>query len=260
MTKGSIRARTAHVDLTCGGRKLHFQLTVPTGPTPPVELLPLFQSITDMFVSAAVEDVEATGGEISCRKGCGACCRQLVPVSEIEIESIRRLVEALPQPRRLEIIARFEQALQRLSEAGLLESLRMPERVCRESVLSIGTAYFQQGVACPFLEHESCSIHSARPLACREYLVTSPATNCAQPSAKTIHCVPVPAKVSRAVRHLDTGKANPSATWIPMILALEWHRPDREDADPPPGTLSIARVFEQLSGQPIPNPDDAFDG
>jgi hypothetical protein len=33
--------------------------------------------------------------------------------------------------------------------------------------------YFLQGVACPFLEAESCGIHPDRPLACREYLVTS---------------------------------------------------------------------------------------
>jgi Fe-S-cluster containining protein len=176
------QTRTADVALTVAGRRLHFHLTVPAAPTRPVELLPLFQSLTDMFVGAAVADAEAGGATISCRKGCGACCRQLVPVSEIEIESIRRLVEALPEPRRSEVIGRFERALQRLGDAGLLESLRMPERVSRERVLGLGTTYFRQGIACPFLEDESCSIHSDRPLACREYLVTSPAANCRQPS------------------------------------------------------------------------------
>lgn len=251
------KTRTADVVLTVAGKPLHFQLTVPAAPTRPVELLPLFQSLTDMFVGSAVEDAEAGGATISCRKGCGACCRQLVPLSEIEIESIRQLVEALPERRRMKVIGRFERALQRLADAGLLASLRMPERVAREEVLRLGAAYFQQGIACPFLEDESCSIHAERPLACREYLVTSPAANCAQPSPETIRCVPVPAKVSRAVRHLDTGKAKPSPTWIPMILALEWHRDDRPDAATPSGPDSVARVFEQLTHAAIPTPDDA---
>jgi Fe-S-cluster containining protein len=209
-----------------------------------------------MFVASNVKDAEAGGAAISCRRGCGACCRQLVPLSEIEIESIRRLVEALPEPRRMTVIGRFEHALQRLADAGLLESLRMPERVTREEVLSLGTAYFQQGIACPFLEDDACSIHADRPLACREYLVTSPPADCAKPSPETIRCVSVPAKVSRAVRHLDTGRANPSATWIPMILALDWQRDDRPDAEPPPGTVSIALVFERLTGKTIPRPDE----
>ncbi len=41
--------------------------------------------------------------------------------------------------------------------------------------------YFHLGIACPFLEDESCSIHADRPISCREYLVTSPAVNCADP-------------------------------------------------------------------------------
>ena len=249
------QTRTADVVLTIGGSKVDVQLTVPAGPTRPDELLPLFQSLTDLIVGAAVKDAEASGAAISCRKGCGACCRQLVPISEIEIESIRRLIEALPEARRLQIISRFERALQRLDEAGLLEPLRMPERVSRERILGLGAAYFQQGIACPFLEDEACSIHADRPLACREYLVTSPSAHCANPSPETIRCVSVPAKVSRAVRHLDTGKVNASSTWIPMILALEWRKLDRTDGIPPTGVESLSVVFHQLTGKNIPSPD-----
>jgi Fe-S-cluster containining protein len=247
--------RSATVDLTVVGRKVRFQLNVPAGPTRPVELLPVFRSLTDAFVRIAVENAQAEGRTVSCRKGCGACCRQLVPISEIEVESIRNLVDELPEPRRRGIVERFEKARRQLEAAGLLETLRASERVTRENIRSVGTAYFQQGIPCPFLEDESCSIHAHRPLACREYLVTSPAANCRKPSAESIRCVTMPAKVSRAVRHLDTGKPNHSATWIPMILALEWPRADPNHAAAPPGTTSIAKVFAQLTGREIPDPE-----
>jgi Fe-S-cluster containining protein len=247
--------RTATVDLTVAGKKVHFKLSVPAGPTRPIDLLPVFRSLTDTFVRIAVENAETDGRTISCRKGCGACCRQLVPISEIEVESIRKLVDGLPEPRRREIVERFEKATRQLEEADLLETLRVPNQVTRETIHSLGGAYFAQGIPCPFLENESCSIHPDRPLACREYLVTSPAANCAKPSAESVRCVTMPTKVSRAVRHLDTGKPNRSATWIPMILALEWPLADPGSAEAPAGTASVVKLFEQLTGAEIPNAD-----
>jgi Fe-S-cluster containining protein len=247
--------RTATVEMTVAGRKLRFQLDVPTGPTPPRELLPLFQALTDAFVTAAVQNAEAQGARVSCTKGCGACCRQLVPVSEVEIEALRALVDSLPEPRRSRVIARFENAIDRLSAAGLLDTLRAPERVTRGEIRALGDAYFRLGIACPFLEDESCSIHADRPLACREYLVTSPAMHCAAPGPDTVRCVPMHAKVSRAIRHLDTGKEYASATWIPMILALEWRRPERREARPPTAAESVSVVFREVTGKIIPEPD-----
>jgi len=246
------RLRVATVELTVGGRKVRLELNVPKGPTPPIALLPIFQTIADTLVGIAVENAQATGLTVSCKKGCGACCRQLVPISEIEVESLRKLVDELPEPRRQEIVDRFERATRQLHDASLLQALRASDRVTRENIHALGAAYFAQGLPCPFLEDESCSIHSKRPLACREYLVTSPATHCTHPSAQSIRCVTMPAKVSRAVRHLDTGKANRSATWIPMILALEWPRGEQNRAEAPTGTASIVTFFEQLTGKQIP--------
>lgn len=40
-------------------------------------------------------------------------------------------------------------------------------------------AYFALGIPCPFLVDDSCGIHPARPLACREYVVASDPTHCA---------------------------------------------------------------------------------
>ncbi|MDQ6620477.1 MAG: YkgJ family cysteine cluster protein [Pseudomonadota bacterium] len=239
---------TATVVLTLLGRKVQLQIEVPTGPTRPLELMPLFQSLTDTFVQIGVKKAEAEGASISCKKGCGACCSQLVPISQVEVESLKRLVAGLPERRRTEIVERFEHALRQLDAAGLLGPLRAPETVPKEEIQQLGIAYFAQAIPCPFLEQGSCSIHEARPLACREYLVTSPAINCASPTAETVRMVQLPAKMSRAVRHLD-GTAHSS--WIPMILALEPCSELTEGAVKP-GTAVVASLFESITGKAIP--------
>jgi Fe-S-cluster containining protein len=245
--------RTATVDLKVARSKLRFKLTVPDDATRKIELLPLLRSLTDTIVDAAVDDAKASGYTISCRKGCGACCRQVVPISDVEAESIRRLVDAFPEPRRTTIVGRFERARQKLADAGLLETLRASRRVPAGEAEALGIAYFALGMPCPFLEDESCSIHAERPLACREYLVTTPAANCAKPTRETIHCVPVPARVSRAIRRIDDDVPPNEEPWIPLVLALEW--PLAEDVARRTGTSMVARALAFLTGKDVAEPD-----
>jgi hypothetical protein len=81
--------------------------------------------------------------------------------------------------------------------------------------------YFYEGIACPFLEDESCSIHESRPLACREYLVTSPAENCSAPTAETVRMVDLAIKPSHALKNISmTGRLS-GFRFLPLVMALE---------------------------------------
>ena len=96
---------TATLRLTVGELRIVHPITVPAGPVPATEVVPALQGL----VNAVVEAAEA-GKTISCRKGCGACCRQLVPVSRTEGERLLQLVEAMPAERREALRARFAAA------------------------------------------------------------------------------------------------------------------------------------------------------
>ena len=75
---------TLNAVLSLGDDKVRVGFTVPTRPVPLSEFLPIFRSMAEAVVGRAVQAVEKEGKTISCRKGCGACCRQLVPITEIE--------------------------------------------------------------------------------------------------------------------------------------------------------------------------------
>jgi Fe-S-cluster containining protein len=241
----------ATAELSISGYSLKVEMSIPTAPTRPVKLLPLFQSLADAVVGIAAKTVEEEGLKISCKKGCGACCRQLVPISAIESRRLRDLVNDMPEPRRSEIRARFDAASRRLLESGLLEKLRQPERIPKEEAQAFGLEYFYRGIACPFLEEESCSIHPDRPIACREYLVTSPAENCAKPTSETVKCVKMPAKVSGVIGRLDEQSSPRPALWVPLILALEWADSHPDEAPLRPGTELVREVFSRLTGKDV---------
>ncbi|HTE37809.1 MAG TPA: YkgJ family cysteine cluster protein [Reyranella sp.] len=205
--------RTGQVVLVVGGERLPLELTVPAGAVTVEQLLPILRGLSSLFSARGAVRSEAAGRPISCRAGCGACCRQLVPLSPSEARALARLVDTMPEPRRALIRGRFEEALRKLDAAGLLG--RMGTRTPEERT-ELGRAYFRQGIACPFLEDESCSIHPDRPMACREYLVTSPAENCRTPRADNIEKVTLEADPLPALVQVEAGG------WVALILALRF--------------------------------------
>jgi Fe-S-cluster containining protein len=185
-------------------------------------------------VNAVVEAAEM-GKAISCRKGCGACCRQLVPVSRTEGERLLRIVEAMPAERREVLKARFAAAESSIEAAGLKERRGRSDR-------ELSTTYFAMAVPCPFLEDESCSIHPERPLVCREYLVTSPAELCAGPTQEGVTPVAVP-KVSLAARGLQDDKDD----WFPLAMLMAWARTRPRRTVKRTGPAWVQRFLKGLS-------------
>jgi Fe-S-cluster containining protein len=245
---------TTTVTLGTADWEMQARLSVPAAAVPLRTLLPMVQSFTDHVVGAASAWSERQGEAITCRQGCGACCRQLVPLSEPEGRHIADLLEALPEPRRSQVQSRFAEARQRLAEAGLLDDLLEPARWTGPGERERRDRYFQLRIACPFLEDESCSIHADRPLACREYLVTSPAEHCADPKPETVRRVGLPLEVWPALA--ETARPSPDGqhlAWVPLIVAPAWAEAHAEPPERRPGQDWLKRFLENLSAaKPLP--------
>jgi len=208
-------------------------------------MLPLFRELANAVVAAAIDAAVERGEAISCRAACGACCRQLVPITPAEAHDLADRLRVLPHPRRRELGARLAAARARLQSSGLLDTLLAPEQVSEADKESLALRYFALGIPCPFLEAESCSIHPERPVACREYLVTSDAKHCAAPAPDTIRMVPLAGEVSSALALVDAAD-DARAPWVPLIVAAEWSQahPDLGEALPAPEILhrALARL------------------
>jgi Fe-S-cluster containining protein len=250
--EGVVENVDATADMVLSGRRLRLKMSVPAGMTHPIRLLPLFQSMADSLVGLALKDAQTGGVKVSCQKGCGVCCRQLVPISEVEARKLRDLVRGMPEPRRSEVQARFDAARLRLQDSGLLEKLLFPERLTSEERTPFALEYFSQGIACPFLEEGSCSIYPDRPIPCREYLVISPAENCLKPSPDAVRCLKIPAEVSRAVRCFNPEQS--PGRWVPLILAIEWANGHPDELPLRLGTELVHELLGRLVGKEKPGP------
>lgn len=244
---------TGNVRLSLGGEPLDLQMTVPAKAVKPQRMLPIFEQMTNSFVGMSENAVENAGGKISCRKGCAACCRQAIPLAEIEAYKIAEMIEDLPDPRRAEMESRFERAWQHFYEIGWFERLDNCFDATHEEREAIILEYYNEQVACPFLEDECCSIHETRPLACREYLVTSPPENCWAPSAETVRMVELPIKPSETVRQISNSEnLNRAVNFVPLVLALEWARRHADEFAEKTGEQWMASFFTNLTKSEIP--------
>lgn len=230
-------------------------IPVPPAQATPLDLLPAAREISGTTTALALDRERAAGRAISCRAGCGACCRQLVAISVVEAESLAQLVAAMPAERAEKIRARFAAALRRLEEAGLLSPHEPPGNralmvsdadyadVARRS---ISRRYFSLKIACPFLEDESCSIHPERPMVCREYHVTTPAVDCAELYQKEIGYVDPPVRMGEVLARTFAKVTAGETFMIPLILSLEWSAAHSAEITAPRGgrVLMDAMVSE----------------
>jgi Fe-S-cluster containining protein len=230
------------ITLDVQGVPLTINLTVPAQPVKPQAMLPIIQKMANAFTDVGVRAVERVGRTISCQKGCGACCRQPVPLTEVEIYYIAELVDRLPEPRRSEIKARFEEAAAHFNQKGWLKKLVACET--EDEVKEVVLEYFREGIPCPFLEEESCSIHPDRPIICREYLVTSPKENCTNPVPEVLQRVPLPLTATDGASRLGrTGKLS-RRNYLPMVFALDWAALYPESFAKKTGQEWMAEFFE----------------
>ena len=216
-----------------------------SAPQPPArgrldELLPAMQAIDNAAIGHAIRKAEAAGKQVTCAKGCSACCRaQPVPVTPPEAHALLLLVEAMPAARRREVEARFADRVARLREAGLADGfLHRDPALDADGARTLARDYFALGLVCPFLQDDACSIHPQRPFVCRQYLVTSDPALCADPFANPVDVIPMPLQAATAMLSAASqAMAIPQHT-VPLVLALEHARTHREalrqrvDAEP----------------------------
>ena len=226
------------------------KVAVTTGPMRLTGLVPIAYALTDALVARAVEMEEAAGRRISCGARCGACCRHMVPVSPPEAFAIAEVLGRLTPARRRVVVQRFARIVETVRTQGMVDELLAPQ-ITDETSLPIARRYFALGMACPFLEEESCSIHADRPVVCRDFNVTSPAEWCRAPYDHDIAKVALPVPLAAPLARLTAALAGIEPCLIPLTLVPHWvarHEPLRTREWPGPELFN--RFLREIGATP----------
>jgi Fe-S-cluster containining protein len=231
--------------------RLNIGLDVPTGFVPVTSIVPVTRRLGEEILKLEEQESRQSGRSISCRMGCAACCRMLVPLSPPEAFSLLEYIEQLPSEQRETIERKVESSKTELARQGLLDGLQAvtdAETPIPDVELEpLNRAYYALRQACPFLENEMCSIYDARPAACRELLVTSPAPLCDNLVENPVEPLPVPVRIGTVLGLLWAGITGNAPRLIPLPLALDWARQHREACGRRwPGAQLIDRMLDAI--------------
>ncbi len=217
---------TFHLALPTPAGELRAEIAVPTRLIPVSDIVPIMRSLGERALVLEDEKSQRAGATLSCRKGCAACCRMLVPVSPPEAFALKETVEQLPSPQRDRILHRLATLRHTLNETGLLGRLvQLSEtrtQVSDEDMEPVNRDYYAKRLPCPFLDDDVCSLYDARPAACRELLVTSPAEWCQNMDTQPIRVLPVPFRIGTVLSLMWATLTGGVARLIPLPVALDW--------------------------------------
>lgn len=118
------------------------------------------------------------GRVIACKRGCNACCHELVLVNEAEAFL---LAEALLEPGAEAALARFEARTPGWQEVvGEVAARAAAAHADGDRVryLAARHEHQQAQLLCPLNQDGDCALYGARPLACREGWVVDTAERC----------------------------------------------------------------------------------
>src|SRR4029077_4406720 len=222
------------VALNTPAGRLTTAIDVPTAFIPITAIVPVTRRLGEEAAQLEVRQTIEAGQTISCRMGCAACCRMLVPLSAPEAFALREYVEQLPEDRRTHLLNRLSDTTESLKREGLWDRLNDVAEASRsmpdEELDPINLSYYALRIPCPYLENELCSIYEARPSACRELLVTSPAELCQDMVQNPVMPLPVSMRIT-SILGLVWGPLTASPPrLIPLPMALEWAERHEEES------------------------------
>ena len=215
--------RAASIVLQAADGPLHVPIRIPEPEMRLADLATIAYALTEAVADRSARQNLRDGRSITCRAGCGACCRQLVPISAPEALLLADAIDPSDERDRTARLQRFAVVEATLAPHGLPARLAQSHGSA-DALRLIANAYFARGVACPFLVDESCSIHPLRPVACRSYSVTSPAAWCSEPSTHRFDLLPMPPHLSVPLARVAATLTDEAVAPIALSLLGPWLR------------------------------------
>lgn len=236
-----------------------FELGTPEGsirttlriPSEPMRLADLARSVLrldDELVAVGVKKHLPLVGPPSCKKGCTSCCDQLIPISIPEAFMIHDLVSGLTEARQEEVLTRIVTAEEVLEGLGI-DTFSLTD-THEQSVRQLLVQYHRSGVRCPFLENEACTIYASRPASCREYLVSSPAENCAKIGEVVVTRIPISIRMAHALSGVAARVLSSEPMLLPLTFAINWAEANEAIGQRRfDGHMLVNMLLEELSGK-----------
>ncbi|MCB9690935.1 MAG: YkgJ family cysteine cluster protein [Alphaproteobacteria bacterium] len=194
--------------------------------TPVTDVAAAARTLAEAVLDATEQRLGSVGRKVSCAAGCSMCCHHLVGVSPLEALLLARAVRGLPDDQRARVLARRDAVLEKLDATGLRG--RIEANPAGAEGRELVRDYFAARMPCPILEDDRCSVYADRPVPCRQLLVLSDPTHCADPLGGEVEAVPIFLNLQPALEAVSAAVFPDAPRRMQLSVALAWAEENRE--------------------------------
>ena len=213
------------------------------------QFVPLAHKISDIITDITLKSQNEKRCKISCRKGCSACCNYIIPLSSAEAVYLHDYTITLPDKTRKMIVRSFMLAAQKIASSQI-PKLADKTIAQLDNLEGISQWYRQLQLQCPFLFANCCSIYNHRPLACREYFVTSPPKYCKPEASGNQATLILPFSIAEILMDVSNSIEDTSDEAIILPLTMFWYSMNKKRTEETFPTGQLAERFVQVLTAP----------
>jgi Fe-S-cluster containining protein len=206
------------------------------------DLVPVAHQLCDIINRHTAENEIESGAPISCKKGCANCCSYMVSLSSAEAFYLQKHILSLPAEKRKPILHSFLKAVRKIA-ANKVPPVIKPAMDQAKSLMSISNWYQKMDIKCPFIKDNVCSQYHARPLVCREHLVTSSPKACNPSSGMFSDIIELPISTAEMLMEISNNVESTQDEAVILPLAMVWCNSNAQRGEQEYPTALLAEEF-----------------
>ena len=215
------------------------------------DLVPLARALCDDMVREVIDHSRMQGKKPVCGKKCSACCSYLVPLCIPEAVLLYEEIQSMPSEQSAEYWDNSLSVARELLEDG---SSGAPDP--ESSLPEVAKWYSDKQVSCPFLKNDLCAIYDKRPLACREYMVTTPPFGCRPGNMDPVEKIELPYSLVESLGEVAAQLEGTPVEAIMLPLILPWIHENRERIQRQWSAPKMAQCLLDVLGAQSSSPTD----
>jgi len=226
-------------ELQLYGQRVCFQMDVPDAAFSLSDIVPMASAISDRIMGVVIDKFQSDGAQISCKKGCSACCSYLVPLSIPEVFWLEEIIltkdkSTSRQLMRTCLLAARSILKQKPPGMYSCEAGNQAEQRTVD-ISAVADWYSNLKIECPFLLNGICVVYEQRPLVCREHEKNGLA-----------RAMDMPVRVSTALSQLTGELEGKSTEAVLLPLIPVWCEENRHRNDRKWSAVDVINRFVQI--------------
>ena len=220
------------VELDVFEERVHEHIGFRDCPATLADITPVARVLSTKIVRCVERKAAGTGFAVPCHKGCAACCQYLISLSVPEAFRLVREIMMMPMSQREKIMNRCFQISQWFQkQLGTCYTAKKPsngDNLNPQQLKEISEWYFREGISCPFLCNDECTIYNQRPMVCREHLVAGSTSPCGNNGASNLPKVQIPVRIEIALKLMTSKLEQAKQESVALPCIFDWFLNNKE--------------------------------